>query len=174
MSEAGAAPVADRVAAARARTDGFSVPLDPEAYTGPRGPALDALTEELESLSGDVAGAQGAETTAAAVAARLGRCRAVRFVLEGAPADRERALPLLTEARTCALLGNGDREPRTGTSWRWSARGSYGSTTKPWAALRTRGPSTGSCPSSRSVPRSPRAARAWWRTAACSSGCCWT
>ncbi|MFJ4521000.1 CHAT domain-containing protein [Streptomyces sp. NPDC088810] len=110
MSEAGAAPVADRAAAARARTDGFSVPLDPEAYTGPRGPALDALTEELESLAGDVAGVQGAEATAAAVAARLGRCRAVRFVLEGAPADRERALPLLTEARTCALLGDGDRE----------------------------------------------------------------
>ncbi|WP_051790815.1 CHAT domain-containing protein [Streptomyces sp. NRRL S-1022] len=110
MSEAGTASVADRAAAARARTDGWAVPLDPEAYSGPRGPELDALAGELESLADDLAGVAGAEAAAAAVAARLGRCRAVRFVLEGAPADRERALPLLTGARTSALLGDEDRE----------------------------------------------------------------
>ncbi|MEU6589588.1 CHAT domain-containing protein [Streptomyces sp. NPDC046881] len=111
MKEAGTASVADRAAGARARTDGFSVPLDPEAYTGPRGPELDALTDELEALLRDMAGAEAAEgAEAAAVAARLGRCRAVRFVLDGAPADRERALPLLTGARTSALLGDEDRE----------------------------------------------------------------
>ncbi|MGW2953926.1 hypothetical protein [Streptomyces eurythermus] len=48
--------------------------------------------------------------TAAAVAARLGRCRALRFVLEGAPADRERALPLLDQARTSSLPGAEERE----------------------------------------------------------------
>ncbi|MEU6664899.1 CHAT domain-containing protein [Streptomyces sp. NPDC046727] len=108
MSESGTA--AGRAAAALARTDGFSVPVEPEKYTGTRGPELDALTDELEELHAELAHASGGEATAAAVAARLGRCRAVRFVLEGETADRERALTLLEEARASALLGAEDRE----------------------------------------------------------------
>ncbi|MFG3008874.1 CHAT domain-containing protein [Streptomyces cinerochromogenes] len=110
MSEAGTAPVAQRAAAALARTDGFSVPVEPEGYTGIRGPALDALAGELESVLAELTDTAGEEATAAAVAARLGRCRAARFVLEGDPADRERALALLEEARTSALLGEEERE----------------------------------------------------------------
>ncbi|MBL1103429.1 CHAT domain-containing protein [Streptomyces sp. 5-8] len=110
MSDAGTMPVADRAAAALARADGFAVPVDPEAYTGLRGPLLDDLTDELESLLAELTAPEDGGTSAAAVAARLGRCRAVRFVLEGAPADRERALPLLEEARTSALLGDADRD----------------------------------------------------------------
>lgn len=110
MSEAGAASVADRAAAALARTDAFSVPSDPETYEGTRGPDLDTLTGELELLLDELRKTQDGRATAVAVAARLGRCHAVRFVLEGAPADRERALPLLQQARTSALLGEADRE----------------------------------------------------------------
>ncbi|MFI2203155.1 CHAT domain-containing protein [Streptomyces sp. NPDC020192] len=110
MSEAGAASMADRAAVALARTDGFSVPVDPEAYEGIRGPELDALTDELTFILGEVRREKGDDATGAAVAARLGRCHAVRFVLDGTPADRERALALLQEARTSALLGEGDRE----------------------------------------------------------------
>ncbi|WEO94406.1 CHAT domain-containing protein [Streptomyces sp. FXJ1.172] len=110
MTEAGTPPAAGRAAAALARTDGFCVPLDPGEYEGTRGPALDALTEELALLHGESASAHDGGATAAAVAARLGRCHAVRFVLDGDAADRERALPLLTEARTSALLGEADRE----------------------------------------------------------------
>ncbi|CAL9289244.1 CHAT domain-containing protein [Streptomyces sp. SudanB182_2057] len=110
MSDAGTVSAADRAAAALARTDQVSVPLEPETHTGTRGPELDALTGELEALLAELeaAGADGATT--AAVAARLGRCRALRFVLDGAPADRERALPLLDQARTSPLLGPRERE----------------------------------------------------------------
>ncbi|WP_225827536.1 CHAT domain-containing protein [Streptomyces naphthomycinicus] len=110
MTEAGPVSEADRATTALARTDGFFVPVEPESYEGIRGPALDALTAELESLHADLEHREGDRGTAAAVAARLGRCRAVRFVLAGDPADRERALPLLTEARTSALLGEEERQ----------------------------------------------------------------
>ncbi|WP_432154372.1 CHAT domain-containing protein [Streptomyces tricolor] len=110
MSEAGTVPVADRAAAALARTDGFSVPVEPEAYTGVRGRELDALTGELEALLAELTDTEGGAATAAAVAARLGRCRAVRFLLEGRQADRERALALLLEARGSDLLGEEERE----------------------------------------------------------------
>ncbi|WP_157846955.1 CHAT domain-containing protein [Streptomyces achromogenes] len=107
MSDAATVSAADRAAAALARTDQVSVPLEPEKHTGIRGPELDALIEELESVLGEL-GDEG--QGGAAVAARLGRCRALRFVLEGAPADRERALPLLDQARTSAVLGAEERE----------------------------------------------------------------
>lgn len=107
MSDAATVSAADRAAAALARTDQVSVPLEPENHTGIRGPELDALIEELESVLGEL-GDEG--QGGAAVAARLGRCRALRFVLEGAPADRERALPLLDQARTSAVLGAEERE----------------------------------------------------------------
>ncbi|MEW2287772.1 CHAT domain-containing protein [Streptomyces sp. NPDC047841] len=109
MTEAGTAPVTARAAAALARADGFSVPAEPEAYTGTRGPQLDALTDELTSLLAELPPAEG-DGTAAGVAARLGRCHAVRFVLEGAPADRERALPLLEQALGSPLLAEADRD----------------------------------------------------------------
>ncbi|UFR01262.1 CHAT domain-containing protein [Streptomyces sp. Go40/10] len=110
MSEAGMAPVAQRAAAALARTEGFSVPLEPEGHTGTRGPELDALVGELEDLLAELTAEPGEEATAAVVGARLGRCRAARFLLEGDPADRERALALLEEARSSALLGEEERE----------------------------------------------------------------
>ncbi|MEU3413214.1 CHAT domain-containing protein [Streptomyces sp. NPDC006658] len=110
MSDAGTVSAADRAAAALARTDQLSVPVEAETYTGIRGPELDAVIAELEELLADLAGPAESGATAAAVAARLGRCRAVRFVLHGAPADRERALPLLDQARTSALLGAQERE----------------------------------------------------------------
>ncbi|MFF7093818.1 CHAT domain-containing protein [Streptomyces rubradiris] len=110
MSDAGTVSAADRAAAALARTDQVSVPLEPETYTGTRGPELDALTGELESLLAELEASGEDGATAAAVAARLGRCRALRFVLDGAPADRERALPLLDQARTSPLLGPRERE----------------------------------------------------------------
>ncbi|MFF8726339.1 CHAT domain-containing protein [Streptomyces sp. NPDC015171] len=110
MSDAGMAPAAGRAAAALARTDGFAVPVEPEKYEGVRGAELDALTDELELISGELRGVGEGGATAAAVAARLGRCRAVRFVLAGDPADRERALTLLAESRTSPLLGEADRE----------------------------------------------------------------
>ncbi|MGW2745457.1 CHAT domain-containing protein [Streptomyces sp. NPDC001450] len=110
MSEAGALPAADRAATALARTAGLAVPLDADEYQGTRGPELDSLTGELELVLAELAQSQGADATAAVVEARLGRCLALRFVLEGAPADRERALPLLDGARTSALLGDEDRE----------------------------------------------------------------
>ncbi|MFF8904850.1 CHAT domain-containing protein [Streptomyces olivaceoviridis] len=110
MTEAGAAPVADRATAALARAAGFSVPLEPEAYQGIRGPQLDALTDELTLLLDELTRAGGDGTTAAQVAARLGRCHAVRFILDGTPADRERALPLLEQALGSPLLGEADRE----------------------------------------------------------------
>ncbi|MEU2225577.1 CHAT domain-containing protein [Streptomyces sp. NPDC018347] len=110
MSEAGTAPAADRTTAALARADGLSVPLEPDAYQGLRGPDLDALTDELEAALREPARDRDASGTAARIAARLGRCRAVRFLLAGDPADRERALSLLEEARTSAVLGEKDRE----------------------------------------------------------------
>ncbi|GGY86691.1 hypothetical protein GCM10010300_33730 [Streptomyces olivaceoviridis] len=110
MTEAGAAPVADRATAALARAAGFSVPLEPDAYQGTRGPRLDALIGELSALLHELTRADGDGTTAALVAARLGRCHAVRFILDGAPADRERALPLLEQALGSPLLGEADRE----------------------------------------------------------------
>ncbi|MFJ9862997.1 CHAT domain-containing protein [Streptomyces sp. NPDC101165] len=110
MSDAGDVPAADRAVAALGRTAGISVPLDPDEYAGTRGPELDGLVNELELLLAELTQAQGCEATAAVVEARLGRCLAVRFVLEGAPADRERAVRLLDRARTSALLGHEDRE----------------------------------------------------------------
>ncbi|MEU6506157.1 CHAT domain-containing protein [Streptomyces sp. NPDC046942] len=110
MSEAGAASVPDRAAAALARADGFSVPLDPEEYEGPRGPELDFLIGELGMILDELEQSGGGEGATAAVAARLGRCHAVRFVLGGGPADRESALTLLQQARTSARLGEADRE----------------------------------------------------------------
>ncbi|MFF5436103.1 CHAT domain-containing protein [Streptomyces achromogenes] len=110
MSDAETVSAADRAAAALARTDQVSVPVEPETHTGIRGPELDALIGELESLLAELEAEGEGGGTAAAVAARLGRCRALRFVLEGAPADRERALPLLDRARTSPLLGPPERE----------------------------------------------------------------
>lgn len=110
MSEAGALPVAERAATVLARTAGLAVPLDADEYQGTRGPELDALTGELELVLAELAQSEGRGATVVAVEARLGRCLALRFVLEGAPADRERALPLLDGARTSALLGDEDRE----------------------------------------------------------------
>ncbi|OXY99152.1 CHAT domain-containing protein [Streptomyces diastatochromogenes] len=110
MSEAGALPVAERTATALARTAGLAVPLDADEYQGTRGPELDALTGELELVLAELVQSEGRDATVAAVEARLGRCLALRFVLGGAPADRERALPLLDGARTSALLGDEDRE----------------------------------------------------------------
>jgi hypothetical protein len=101
---------AGRAAAALARTDQVSVPLEPENHTGIRGPELDVLIGELESLLAELEAPGEDGATAAAVAARLGRCRALRFVLDGDPADRERALPLLDQARTSPLLGPQERE----------------------------------------------------------------
>ncbi|MFF9018866.1 CHAT domain-containing protein [Streptomyces eurythermus] len=105
MSDAVTMSAAGRAAAALARTDQVSVPLEPETHTGIRGPELDVLTGELESLLAELEAAGEDGATAAAVAARLGRCRALRFVLDGDPADRERALALLDQARTSPLLG---------------------------------------------------------------------
>lgn len=110
MSGAGAVPVSDRVAAVLTRAAEISVPMDPQAYEGTRGPELDALTDELARIQEELASAQGCEAQAAVVAARLGRCLALRFVLAGAPADRERAVRLLDEARTAAPLDEADRE----------------------------------------------------------------
>ncbi|WBO62824.1 hypothetical protein [Streptomyces camelliae] len=111
MSEAGAASVPDRAAAALARADRFPVPLDPEEYEGPRGSELDFLIGELGAILGELEqSGDGGGVTAAAVAAWLGRCHAVRFVLGGGPADRESALTLLQQARTSARLGEADRE----------------------------------------------------------------
>ncbi|CAL2070082.1 MULTISPECIES: CHAT domain-containing protein [Streptomyces] len=110
MSGAGAVPVSDRVAAVLARAAEISVPMDPQAYEGTRGPELDALTDELAQIRAELESAQGCEAVAALVAARLGRCLALRFVLAGAPADRERAVRLLDEARTAAPLDEADRE----------------------------------------------------------------
>ncbi|WP_327231704.1 CHAT domain-containing protein [Streptomyces murinus] len=110
MSGAGAVPVSDRVAAVLARAAEISVPMDPQAYEGTRGPELDALTDELAHIQAELESAQGCEAVAALVAARLGRCLALRFVLAGAPADRERAVRLLDEARTAAPLDETDRE----------------------------------------------------------------
>ncbi|MFF7403371.1 CHAT domain-containing protein [Streptomyces murinus] len=110
MSGAGAVPVSDRVAAVLARAAEISVPMDPQAYEGTRGPELDALTDELAQIRAELESVQGREAVAALVAARLGRCLALRFVLAGAPADRERAVRLLDEARTAAPLDETDRE----------------------------------------------------------------
>ncbi|GAA1040725.1 hypothetical protein GCM10009566_32630 [Streptomyces murinus] len=110
MSGAGAVPVSDRAAAVLARAAEISVPMDPQAYDGTRGPELDALTDELAQIRAELESAQGCEAVAALVAARLGRCLALRFVLAGAPADRERAVRLLDEARTAAPLDETDRE----------------------------------------------------------------
>ncbi|WP_256638438.1 CHAT domain-containing protein [Streptomyces murinus] len=110
MSGAGAVPVSDRVAAVLARAAEISVPMDPQAYEGTRGPELDALTDELAQIRAELESVQGREAVAALVAARLGRCLALRFVLAGAPADRERAVRLLDEARTAAPLDEPDRE----------------------------------------------------------------
>lgn len=110
MSEAGAVPVTDRIAAALGRTAEISVPLDPNEYEGTRGPRLDALIDDLMSILAEVEPAQEFKARAAAVEARLGRCLALRFALEGAPADRERAVRLLNEARTSALIGEEGRE----------------------------------------------------------------
>ncbi|MFH9941988.1 CHAT domain-containing protein [Streptomyces murinus] len=110
MSGAGAVPVSDRVAAVLAHAAEISVPMDPQAYEGTRGPELDALTDELAHIQAELESAQGCEAVAALVAARLGRCLALRFVLAGAPADRERAVCLLDEARTAAPLDEADRE----------------------------------------------------------------
>ncbi|MEU3418896.1 CHAT domain-containing protein [Streptomyces murinus] len=110
MSGAGAVPVSDRVAAALARAAEISVPMDPDTYEGTRGPELDALTDELAQIQAELESAQGCEAQAALVAARLGRCLALRCVLAGAPADRERAVRLLDEARTAAPLDEPDRE----------------------------------------------------------------
>ncbi|WP_153812689.1 CHAT domain-containing protein [Streptomyces sp. SUK 48] len=110
MSGAGAVPVSDRIAAALGRTAGISVPMDPRAYEGTRGPELDALTDELDLIHAELESAQGCEAQAAMVAARLGSCLALRFVLAGAPADRERAVPLLDGARAAAPLDEADRE----------------------------------------------------------------
>ncbi|MGM9333150.1 CHAT domain-containing protein [Streptomyces murinus] len=110
MSGAGAVPVSDRAAAVLARAAEISVPMDPQAYEGTRGPELDALTDELAQIRAELESVQGREAVAALVAARLGRCLALRFVLAGAPADRERAVRLLDEARTAAPLDETDRE----------------------------------------------------------------
>ncbi|TVZ92496.1 CHAT domain-containing protein [Streptomyces sp. BK340] len=110
MSDAGDVPAADRAAAVLGRTAGISVPLDPDEYEGTRGPELGALVEELEFLQHELTYSQDCAATSALVEARLGRCLAVRFGLEGAPADRERAVRLLDGARTSALLGHEDRE----------------------------------------------------------------
>ncbi|NDK25746.1 CHAT domain-containing protein [Streptomyces sp. TR1341] len=110
MSGAGAVPVSDRAAAVLARAAEISVPMDPQAYEGTRGPELDALTDELAQIRAELESVQGREAVAALVAARLGRCLALRFVLAGAPADRERAVRLLDEARTAAPLDEADRE----------------------------------------------------------------
>ncbi|MFJ4806061.1 CHAT domain-containing protein [Streptomyces murinus] len=110
MSGAGAVPVSDRVAAALARAAEISVPMDPDTYEGTRGPELDALTDELAQIQAELESAQGCEAQAALVAARLGRCLALRCVLAGVPADRERAVRLLDEARTAVPLDEPDRE----------------------------------------------------------------
>ncbi|MFF7130317.1 CHAT domain-containing protein [Streptomyces sp. NPDC008240] len=110
MSDAGDVPAADRAAAVLGRTAGISVPLDPDEYEGTRGPELGALVEELEFLQNELTHSQDCAATSALVEARLGRCLAVRFGLEGAPADRERAVRLLDGARTSALLGHEERE----------------------------------------------------------------
>lgn len=110
MSGAGPVPVSDRVAAALARTAEISVPMDPDTYDGTRGPELDALADELARIQAESESAQGGGARAALVAARLGRCLALRFVLAGDPADRERAVRLLDEARTAAPLDEPDRE----------------------------------------------------------------
>ncbi|MBK3524355.1 MULTISPECIES: CHAT domain-containing protein [Streptomyces] len=110
MSDAVTMSAAGRAAAALARTDQVSVPLEPETHTGIRGPELDVLTGELESLLAELEAAGEDGATVAAVAARLGRCRALRFVLDGDPADRERALALLDQARTSPLLGPQEQE----------------------------------------------------------------
>ncbi|MEU7465701.1 hypothetical protein AB0B17_31715, partial [Streptomyces griseofuscus] len=102
--------MSDRVAAALARTAEISVPMDPDTYDGTRGPELDALADELARIQAESESAQGGGAQAALVAARLGRCLALRFVLAGDPADRERAVRLLDEARTAAPLDEPDRE----------------------------------------------------------------
>ncbi|MFF9089149.1 CHAT domain-containing protein [Streptomyces sp. NPDC014991] len=110
MSETRAVSAADRAAAVLARTAGVSVPFDPESYQGVRGPELDALTDDLDSVLEELTDGNGEAATAATVAARLGRCLALRFVLADAPGDRERALRLLESARTSVTLGAEDRE----------------------------------------------------------------
>ncbi|MFF5016724.1 CHAT domain-containing protein [Streptomyces sp. NPDC001165] len=110
MSDAGDVPAADRAAAVLGRTAGISVPLDPNEYEGTRGPGLDGMVEELESVHAELTQRPGCEAMAAVVEARLGRCLALRFALECAPADRERAVRILDGARTSALLGDEDRE----------------------------------------------------------------
>ncbi|QKW30142.1 CHAT domain-containing protein [Streptomyces seoulensis] len=109
MTEAGAVPETERLAAALAATAELSVPVDADAYEGVRGDRLDALTGQLDALHAESAGTRDG-ATAALVAARLGRCLALRFALTAQPDDRERALELLETARACELL---DREERT-------------------------------------------------------------
>ncbi|MEU0252105.1 hypothetical protein ABZ299_06230 [Streptomyces sp. NPDC006184] len=110
MRETRAVPAADRAAAALARTAGLSLPFDPGSYQGVHGPELDLLTDELEALLSELRDQGGDDATAAAVAARLGRCLALRFVLADAPGDRERALRLPEAARTSVTLGAENRE----------------------------------------------------------------
>ncbi|MEU0054178.1 hypothetical protein [Streptomyces sp. NPDC006309] len=110
MRETRAVPAADRAAAALARTAGLSLPFDPGSYQGVHGPELDLLTDELEALLSELRDQGGDDATAAAVAERLGRCLALRFVLADAPGDRERALRLPEAARTSVTLGAENRE----------------------------------------------------------------
>ncbi|MCL3992481.1 hypothetical protein [Streptomyces lavenduligriseus] len=65
---------AGRAATALARTDQVSVPLEPENHTGTRGPELDVLTGEPESLPAEPEAAGGDGATAA-TPRRSGRCR---------------------------------------------------------------------------------------------------
>ncbi|MCE0446506.1 hypothetical protein LT493_23180 [Streptomyces tricolor] len=98
MSEAGTVPVADRAAAALARTDGFSVPVQTRGLHGRTRPGTGRLTGELEALLAEL-------TDTEAVRRRPPRWRPgsdgagpYGSLLEGRQADRERALALLLEA----------------------------------------------------------------------------
>ncbi|MFH0240949.1 CHAT domain-containing protein [Streptomyces sp. HK10] len=110
MSDADAESPSVRAAAALARTADCAVP-PPQAfrktpYQGIRDAELDAEVAGLESLLEELpeSGATGAR-----LRARLGTLRSVRFVLEGAPEDRESALALLQEARVSERLSTEER-----------------------------------------------------------------
>ncbi|MFH8976644.1 CHAT domain-containing protein [Streptomyces sp. NPDC017890] len=97
-------PPGARAEAALAGTGDCVVPFRAGEHSGPSGPELDALIDELSLLADESVRAAGHEVLRARLRARLGALVATRYVLGQRPEDRLRARELLQEACESALL----------------------------------------------------------------------
>src|SRR5262245_14819307 len=87
-----------------ARTSEGPVPLTPDRYEGVRGPELAVRIDELEEIGLELRALPAPGRPLAMVEARLGVMTATRYVLDGRPEDRVRALELLEAARVSRAL----------------------------------------------------------------------